>query len=223
MAALKFKGDHNKVAFLGSAKGHEVFEPMVEFLQRSKLSYALTHYPEVVYESLVTKFWEIAEERSVEGQPKEIVSIINGEECVVTESSVRAQLQLDDEDGEFDATREEIVQGLPNIGYQADGKKILYKNRFCPKWRFLVHTLLQCICPKSGGWDQFSSSLAFGIIYLSQGRTYNFSKYIFEAMLKNVKDTKYNFLMYPRFLQIILGIETNYKTHRPIAKLIAKL
>ena len=56
MAALKFKIDHNKVAFLGSVKGHEVFDPMVEFLQRSKLSYALTHYPEVVYESLVTQF-----------------------------------------------------------------------------------------------------------------------------------------------------------------------
>ena len=73
MAALKFKGDHNKVAFLGSAKGHEVFEPMVEFLQRSKLRYALTHYPEVVYESLVTQFWETAEERSVEGNQRRLL------------------------------------------------------------------------------------------------------------------------------------------------------
>ena len=48
--------------------------------------------PEVVYESLVTKFWETAEERSVEGQPKEIVITIDGEECVVIESSSRVQL-----------------------------------------------------------------------------------------------------------------------------------
>jgi hypothetical protein len=87
---------------------------------------------------------------------------------------------------------------------------------------FLVHTL-QCISPKSGGWDQFSSSLACGIICLSQGRVYKFSRYIFEEMLKNVKDTKYKFLMYPRFLQIVLGIETNDQTPRLIGKLTAKL
>ena len=149
MAALKFKGDHNKIAFLGSAKGDEVFEPMVEFLQWSKLRYALTHYPELVYESLVTQFWETTEERSIEGQPKDIVATIDGEECVVTESSVRAQLQLDDEDGEFEATKEEILQGLTAIRYEGDGK-VWYKNKFCPKWRFLVHTLLQCISSKSG-------------------------------------------------------------------------
>lgn len=45
-----------------------------------------------MYGSLITQFWETAEERSIEGQPKEIVATIDGEECVVTESIVRAQL-----------------------------------------------------------------------------------------------------------------------------------
>ena len=58
---------------------------------------------------------------------------------------------------------------------------------------------------------------------LSQGRTYNFSKYIFNEMVKNFKDTKYKYLMYPRFLQIVLGIQTNDPTHRPINKLTGKL
>lgn len=62
-----------------------------------------------MYESLVTQFWETAEERSLEGQPKEIVATIDGEECVIIESFVRTQLQLDDEGGAFDTTREEIV------------------------------------------------------------------------------------------------------------------
>ena len=56
MAPLPVKPDHNNVAFLGNAKGHELFEPMVEFLKRSKIHFALTHSPDAVYESLVSQF-----------------------------------------------------------------------------------------------------------------------------------------------------------------------
>ena len=42
-------------------------------------------------------------------------------------------------------------------------------------------------------------------------------------MLQNVKDTKLKFLMYPRFLQIILGIQTNDTTHLPVKGLSSKL
>lgn len=206
------------MAFLGRAKGDEHYVPMMEFLQRSKIHFDLTHYPTVVYESMITQFWETAHVRSVKGEPTEIVATIDEEVCVVTESLVRAELQLDDENSEYEAPKEEILQGLHAIGYEGN-EKVWHKNKFCPKWRFLVHTLLQCISSKSGGWDQFSTSIAFAIVCLSQGRTYNFSKYIFDAMVKNVKDTKLKYLMYPRFLQIVLGKHTNDPIHMPINKL----
>jgi hypothetical protein len=53
MARLKLKNDHNKFAILKKVKGQELFDSMVEFLQRSKIHYALTHSPDVIYESLV--------------------------------------------------------------------------------------------------------------------------------------------------------------------------
>jgi hypothetical protein len=56
MATLQFKKDHNKVAFLKKAKDHELYDSMVEFLQRSKIHYALTHSPNVIYESMVKQF-----------------------------------------------------------------------------------------------------------------------------------------------------------------------
>ena len=127
MAELQFKGDHNKQAFLGRAKGDAHYVQMMEFLQRSKIHFALTQYPAIVYESLVTQFWETAQVRSVEEGPMEIVATIDGEECVVTESLVRAQLQLDDEGGEYDAPKEEILEGLQEIGYAGDGK-VWHKN-----------------------------------------------------------------------------------------------
>jgi hypothetical protein len=155
MAALQFKRDHNKVAFLDKAEGHEVFDPMVDFLLRSKLRFALTHYPTLVCESPVQQFWATAATRNREGHPTEIVATIDGVEYVVTESLVRTKLQLDDADGEYHTNYHEILAGMEDVCYTLDGTKVWRKNRLCPKWRFLVHTLLQCISPKSGGRDQF--------------------------------------------------------------------
>ena len=71
-------------------------------------------------------------------------------------------------------------------------------------WRFLVHTLIQCVSNKSGGWDQFSTQLGCGIICLSKGLTYNFSKFVFDNMSENITRKKGKFLMYPRFVTMII-------------------
>ncbi|GJX18107.1 hypothetical protein Tco_0218939 [Tanacetum coccineum] len=71
-----------------------------------------------------------------------------------------------------------------------------------------------------GGWDQFGSNIATALICLSTGRVYNFSKLIFDGMVANLK-SKTNFLMYPRFLQPILEIQTENK-HPYLAVTLAK-
>ena len=88
MARLQLKKDHNKFAILRKAKGHERYDSMVEFLQRSKIHYALTHSPDVVYESMVKQFWASARKRS----ETEIVATVEGTEYVVTESLIRTKL-----------------------------------------------------------------------------------------------------------------------------------
>ncbi|GJY05731.1 hypothetical protein Tco_0371671 [Tanacetum coccineum] len=60
------------------------------------------------------------------------------------------------------------------------------------------------------GWDQFGYNIATALICLSTGRVYNFSKLIFDGMVANLK-SKTKFLMYPRFLQLILDIQTENK------------
>jgi hypothetical protein len=56
MAELLFKGDHNKQAFLGRVKGDAHYVQMMEFLQRSKIQFALTRYPDIIHGSLVKNF-----------------------------------------------------------------------------------------------------------------------------------------------------------------------
>ena len=53
MARLELKSDHNKYAILKKAKGQELFDSMVDFLQSFKIHYALTHSPDVISESMV--------------------------------------------------------------------------------------------------------------------------------------------------------------------------
>jgi hypothetical protein len=128
------------------------------------------------------------------------VATIDGQEYIIFEFSVRAGLQLNDEGGLLKFHEKKTLKGMATIHYPTDGTFTFFKNRFTPQWRFLIHTLLQCISPKSGGWDQFASALASGLICLSDGRSYSWSRYIFEGMVGNIGAKKNKFLMYPRFL-----------------------
>ncbi|GJW03615.1 hypothetical protein Tco_1562471 [Tanacetum coccineum] len=160
--------------------------------------------------------------RSPELGPPAILATIDETPYTITEDSVRSQLQLADDGGIDDLPIAEIYSGMDNLGYVTEGKLTFYKNKFSPQWRFLVHTILHCLSTKSGSWDQFGSSLAVALICLSDGRKFNWSSYIFKGMVSNIGNAK-KFLMYPRFLQTILGIETSFTRQYHVFKLSSKL
>nr|GFA87667.1 glutamic acid-rich protein-like [Tanacetum cinerariifolium] len=54
-------------------------------------------------------------------------------------------------------------------------------------------------------WNEFSSSMASAVTCLATGRKFNFSKYIFDSLVRNV-DNSSKFYMYPRFLQLIIPV-----------------
>nr|GEW27529.1 ribonuclease H-like domain-containing protein [Tanacetum cinerariifolium] len=53
------------------------------------------------------------------------------------------------------------------------------------------------------GLARIGSAMASAVICLSTGRKFNFSKYIFESLVRNV-DSSSKFFMYPRFIQLII-------------------
>ncbi|GJV41581.1 putative ribonuclease H-like domain-containing protein [Tanacetum coccineum] len=56
---------------------------------------------------------------------------------------------------------------------------------------------------KTTAWKEFSSTMASAIICLATNQIFNFSKYIFDNMVKNLEGGV-KFLMYPRFVQVFL-------------------
>nr|GEV16030.1 aminoacyl-tRNA synthetase, class 1a, anticodon-binding [Tanacetum cinerariifolium] len=66
------------------------------------------------------------------------------------------------------------------------------------------------------------SPIAIALICLSDGRRFNWSSYIFKGMVSNIGNAK-KFLMYPRFLQTILGIETKVTRQYKVLVFSSKL
>ncbi|GJY74250.1 hypothetical protein Tco_0478681 [Tanacetum coccineum] len=184
MAALKYRDEHNKVGYLQKPKGSDDYHQILDFLSASHIRYALTNDP-IIFDSLVKQFWSTATLRSPELGPPAILATIDETPYIITEDSVRSQLQLADDGGIDDLPIAEIYSGMDNLGYVTEGKLTFYKNKFSPQWRFLVHTILHCLSTKSGSWDQFGSSIAVALICLSDGRRFNWSSYIFKGMLSS--------------------------------------
>nr|GFB38886.1 hypothetical protein [Tanacetum cinerariifolium] len=118
------------VAILEKSEHNVDFHPIVDFVEASPLRIETTE------------------------EETKILTTVDGILIIVTESSLRRNLKLQDEEG----------------------------------IRF----------------NEFSSNIATALVCLATNRTYNFSKMIFDGMVKNVNNKVSKFLMYPRFLAICL-------------------
>ncbi|GJT35433.1 putative ribonuclease H-like domain-containing protein [Tanacetum coccineum] len=94
-------------------------------------------YNPTVYDSLVKQFWQTATVRTFANGTQQIEASIDNKPYNITKASVRSKLNWQ------------------------------MQQNFVPQWKFIIHHLVHCISPKSGGWDQFGSSLATALICLS--------------------------------------------------------
>nr|GFA40111.1 hypothetical protein [Tanacetum cinerariifolium] len=126
----------NMVAILEKSKHNVDFHPIVDFVEASPLRYALTFKP-TVYVSHIRQFWSATRIETTEEGTK-ILTTVDGILRTVTESSLRRNLKLQDEEG----------------------------------IRF----------------NEFSSNIATALVCLATNRIYNFSKMIFDGLVKNVNN-----------------------------------
>ncbi|GKD73142.1 hypothetical protein Tco_1331424 [Tanacetum coccineum] len=93
---------------------------------------------------------------------------LDGKKIIITELIKRRDLQLEDAGG---------VDFLPNA---------------------TIFEQLTLMGSKTTARNEFSSTMASAIICLARNQKFNFSKYIFESMVKNLNNVSGNFFMYPR-------------------------
>nr|GFC78019.1 synaptobrevin, longin-like domain protein [Tanacetum cinerariifolium] len=119
---------------------------------------------------------------------------------VILEDAIREILLLDDAEGVVCLPNEEIFAGLAQMGYEKPSTKLtFYKAFFSSQWKFLIHTILQSLSAKRTSWNEFSTTMASAVICLSNEQRFNFSRYMFDSLVRNV-DSSSKFYMYPCFI-----------------------
>ncbi|GKD90444.1 hypothetical protein Tco_1365951 [Tanacetum coccineum] len=202
MSNQKFVNSHNMVAFLEKPVECEGFEQIVDFLNANPIKYALTANP-TIYTSCIEQFWATANVKTV-NEEVQLQALVDRKNVIITEASIRRDLQLEDAEGIECLPNAAIFEQLALMGYEKLSQKLtFYKAFFSPQWKFLIHTILQCLSAKTTAWNEFSSTMASAIICLATNQKFNFSKYIFESMVKNLNNEN-KFLMYQRFVQVFL-------------------
>ncbi|GKE59984.1 hypothetical protein Tco_1510351, partial [Tanacetum coccineum] len=107
-----------------------------------EVEYALTVNP-TIYTLCIKQFWATAEVQTVNEEVR-IQALVDGKNVIIIETK------------------------LERMGYEKLSQKLtFYKAFFSPQWNFLIHTILQCLSAKTTAWNEFSSNMAFAIIYLA--------------------------------------------------------
>ncbi|GJV84961.1 retrovirus-related pol polyprotein from transposon TNT 1-94 [Tanacetum coccineum] len=110
----------------------------------------------------------------------QLQALVDGKKIIITKASVRCDFQLNDEEGTDCLPNATIFEELTRMGYEKLSQKLtFYKAFFSPQWKFLIHTILQCLTAKTTAWNEFSSTMASAIIY----------NVIDEAVYKKIDDS----------------------------------
>ncbi|GJU71170.1 hypothetical protein Tco_1262575 [Tanacetum coccineum] len=125
------------VAFLTKTEGNDDFADIVDFLNASSIRYSLTVNP-TVYVSYIKQFWSTAKTKTANNETQ-IYAKVAGKSVVVTESSVRSDLQFNDEDGATCLTNCLII---PLHG------------------KYTIHTILQLLEFQNHAWTEFTTNLS---------------------------------------------------------------
>nr|GEX69364.1 xylulose kinase-1 [Tanacetum cinerariifolium] len=100
MPTLKFADTHNMVAFLSKPTENDGF--IVDFLNAHPIRYALTVNP-TIYISCIEQFWSTAIAKTINGEAR-LHAKVDGKKIIITESSVKRDLRLADEEGKSTTT-----------------------------------------------------------------------------------------------------------------------
>ncbi|GJY76459.1 putative ribonuclease H-like domain-containing protein [Tanacetum coccineum] len=91
------------------------------------------------------QFWATVMAKTV-NEKVQLQALVDGKKVIITESTVRRDLHLEDAEGVDCLPNATIFEQLTLIGYEKLSQKLtFYKAFFSPQWKFLIHTILQCL------------------------------------------------------------------------------
>ncbi|HEY5235956.1 MAG TPA: hypothetical protein VIJ14_07250 [Rhabdochlamydiaceae bacterium] len=201
---LKNEPRHNTVAFLdANLVEAQTYIDMIQFLRRSRIYFAITADPPI-YSNLIEDFWSSAQFHC-ETDPPCIRATVEGTVVEITEQIVRDVLRFGDVGEERTEFPMFLIRGcFLRMGYNGDINAAMMKKTHLPStWRFLMHIIIVCLSNRKAGFDVLSHATQSAMTALVLNKPFNFSGLIFSYM-KNNTSSRLKFLLYPRFIQLIL-------------------
>ncbi|KAK1407868.1 hypothetical protein QVD17_39495 [Tagetes erecta] len=182
---------------------------MIKFIKRTKYVYAMCAKP-VIYARLIKSFWRTAEViREENGVTVVRGNITRDMVLTVSEEAIRHALRIDeDEIGMNDElTMAECQTCFVNMGHPPIfPKSQFYRAKLGKKYKLLCYVVQQCMSRRSAGFDNFPSDIASPIVAIAENKPFNMSRWIMNGFVFNlVKGKRFKFLMYPRFLQLMIN------------------
>nr|GEU28856.1 hypothetical protein [Tanacetum cinerariifolium] len=109
-------------------------------------------------------FWSTARIETTDEGTK-ILATVDGKLRTISESSIRINLKLNDEAGISSLPDAELFENLALMGYTIlpNQKFTFQKGQFSHQWKYLIHTIMQCLSSKSTGFNELSSNIATAV------------------------------------------------------------
>nr|GEX72454.1 uncharacterized mitochondrial protein AtMg00810-like [Tanacetum cinerariifolium] len=112
---LAFCDYHNMIAILEKSKHNVDFHHIVDFVEASHIRYALTINP-TVYVSHIRQFWSTSRIETTNRGTK-ILATVDGKPMTISESSIRRNLKMNDEEGISTLPDAELFENLALMRY----------------------------------------------------------------------------------------------------------
>ncbi|GJW33286.1 hypothetical protein Tco_0053318 [Tanacetum coccineum] len=114
MSSPKFAEKHNVSAFLEKPVESDGFAEIIDFLKASSVHYALT-VNLIIYTSCIEQFWATAKVQTVNGV-RPLQALFDKKRVIITDSSIRSDLHLDDAEGTDCLPTATIFEELARMG-----------------------------------------------------------------------------------------------------------
>nr|GEV78106.1 xylulose kinase-1 [Tanacetum cinerariifolium] len=158
--SLTFADTHNMVAYLNKSDASEGFNQVIDFLNGSYITYALTVNP-TIYVTCIKQFWNTVVVKQSNDVTR-LQALVDRKKVVITEAAIRDVLCLDDAEGVDCLPNEEIFAELARMGYEKPAKRT--------------------------SWNEFSSAMTSAVICLSTAEEPEEQGDVEEQVQDNVDD-----------------------------------
>ncbi|KAJ0463405.1 hypothetical protein HanHA300_Chr14g0515311 [Helianthus annuus] len=119
---------------------------------------------------------------------------------------VRRVLDLQDSDNDPIIMSERLAKGIwCRMGFTSHINGKMYKRNFSKAYRYLMHCMVHSLCHRKGAYDEVSDYIMNIVASLVLNRKYNISQVIFDYMKENCEAKADKYIMYPRFIMMILN------------------